>query len=284
MRKNIQVLPAITIVLLFVTSLTGILSLNFSKSFEVANQYGDIVRIYGYGIYSHDSYFKAPILIGSDFCIFFILVPHFIYTYFQNIIVNTNVTRIKMLSVYGISLYYAASISLGITYNQLHLVYIALLSCSLFGMFKTIRTIKTNELNFIPTKGMKIFLVLSGIALIAAWMPDIIPTIFSGSSLMLIEVYTTEITYVLDMGIIGPLCLVCLYLINKKDNLGTVILAVLLKICIIVGIMMIPQTICQLLSGYLIPIPVFIGKSGSFIALGSFAFYFNKKLYSNISF
>lgn len=138
---------------------------------------------------------------------------------------------------------------------------------------------KTEELNYEVTKGIGVFLILAGIALISAWMPDIIPTIISGTSLPLIEVYTTEITYVLDMGIIGPLCLVCLYLLKKKDKLGIVILASLLKACIIVGIMMIPQTICQILSGYEVILPVLIIKSGSFVLLGGFALYFNRKLY-----
>ena len=35
-----------------------------------------------------------------------------------------------------------------------------------------------------------------------AWLPDIIPTLIKDSPLALIEVYTTEPTYVLDMGII----------------------------------------------------------------------------------
>lgn len=282
MKKKINLLPIITILLLCITSISGILSMDFSKGYDVTNQYGTVVRIFGNGIYAHDSFFKAPILIGTDFCILFALVPLFIYTYIRNIINNTNISRVKLMSVYAVSLYYAASISFGVTYNRLHLVYITLFACSLFGMFSVLRTIRIDELNFKASIGYKIFLVMAGIALIIAWMPDIIPTVFSGKSLSLIEVYTTEITYVLDMGIIGPLCLVCLYLLNKGDNLGTLILAILFKACIIVGIMIIPQTICQMLSGYEIVLPVLIGKSVSFVILGGFALYFNSKLYSRL--
>lgn len=110
-------------------------------------------------------------------------------------------------------------------------------------------------------------------------MPDIILSILSGKSLALIEVYTTEITYILDIGIIGPLCLICFYLLKSQDKLGIVILAALLKACIVVGIMMLSQTAFQILSGYETAIPVLITKSGSFVLLGGFALYFNKKLY-----
>jgi len=282
MKKRIGVLSIFTIVILIIISVTGILSLDFSKSYEITNQFGDVVQIYGSGIYKFDSFFRAAIFIGTDFTILFVLVPLFIWTYWQNYKKSTNKTKLKLMSVYAVAFYYAANISLGVAYNQYHLLYIALFTCTLFGIFATMREIKIEELNYKSTKGISIFLIMSGIALIAAWMPDIIPSIFSGTSLSLIEVYTTEITYVLDMGIIGPLCLVCLYLLKKNDKIGIVILASLLKACIIVGIMMITQTACQLLSGYDVTLPVLIIKSGSFVLLGGFAFYFNKKLYDRV--
>jgi hypothetical protein len=256
--------------------------MDFTKGYDITNQYGTVVKIFGNGIYAHDSYFKAPILIGTDICVLLVVVPLFIYTYISNSRNNTIISRVKLTSMYAVTLYYAASISFGVTYNRLHLVYITLFACSLFGMFSVLRTISFDELSYEATNGNKIFLLMAGIALVIAWMPDIIPTVVNGKPLSLIEVYTTEVTYVLDMGIIGPLCLVCLYLLRKGDKLGTVIFAILLKTCIIVGIMMIPQTICQVLSGYEVALPVLIGKSASFVVLGSFALYFNKKLYSKL--
>ena len=132
------------------------------------------------------------------------------------------------------------------------------------------------------TGGMKWFLILSGVALIVAWLPDIVPTLISGETLPLIGVYTTEITYVLDMGIISPVCFVTLYLMKKKNPLGMVLFAILLKTCIIVGIMIMPQTVCQVLSGIDIAFPILATKSLSFVLLGGFAFYFNRKLYQEI--
>lgn len=282
MKYRKDILSIVSILLLIVISGTGVLSIDFSKSFEVTNQYGDIVKMYGSGIYAHDSFFKAPILIGTDICVLFGLVPLFIYSFLQNRNERSNRSKVKLLSVYAAAFYYAASISFGVTYNHYHLLYIALFSCTLFGLFSIVREIKLKELDYKVTKGVCLFLILAGAALIVAWMPDIVSSILSNKSLMLIEVYTTEITYVLDMGIIGPLCLICFNLLRKEDKLGIVILACLLKTCIIVGIMMISQTACQILSGYEVTIPVLITKSGSFVLLGGFALYFNKKLYNEL--
>ncbi len=86
--------------------------------------------MYGSGIYARDSYFAATIFIGTDFMILFILVPLFIYTYIQNIKRTDNITKIKLLTVYSGALYYAASLSFGVTYNRYHLLYIGLFSCT----------------------------------------------------------------------------------------------------------------------------------------------------------
>lgn len=281
MTRRKDPLAVMTILLLMVTTIPGILSLDFSHSYDFINQYGQKVSIYGYGIYAFDSYFKAPIAIGTDICVLFVLVPLFIYTYIHYRRRDDPISELKLISVYAVALYYAASISFGVTYNQLFLAYVALFSCSLLGMFMHIKKIVWDQTIQI-TNGMKIILVLSGTALLVAWLPDIIPTLTGGGTLSLIGVYTTEITYVLDMGIISPLCFVCLNLLVRKDPTGTLIFLIILKLCIIVGIMMIPQTACQVASGVDITLPVLITKSLSFVALGVFALIFNHRIYNEL--
>lgn len=280
--KRIDWLTILITCLLCITSISGILSINFNKGYDVTNQYGSIVEIYGSGIYASDSYFRAPVSIGTDVTILLVLVPLLIVYLFKRSKNDSDVNKLRLCSLYAVALYYAVSLSFGVKYNQLHLIYILLFACSLFGVFSLARKIHLDSLMYKASRGVKIFLVLSGLALIVAWMPDIIPTIVNGSSLPLIEVYTTEITYVLDMGIVGPLCLICLKLLSKNDSLGILLAAVIFQLYIIVGIMVIPQNVCQLLSGINIPVPVFITKSASFIILGGFAFYFNQKLYSKL--
>lgn len=60
-------------------------------------------------------------------------------------------------------------------------------------------------------------------------------------------------------------------------------LAAILKACILVGVMMFPQTICQMMSGLIIPLPALITKSAFFVLLGGFAYYFNRKMYRELS-
>jgi len=281
MVKKKDFLAITTIVLVIVTSMAGLLSINFTKAYDFINQYGHTVEMYGYGIYANDTYFQAPISIGTDICTLFVGVPMFIFAYMNFSKRGDVISRLKLISVYAAVFYYATSLAFGLTYNRLFLVYVALFACSLFGMFRHIYNIKLEKAAAI-SRGLGVFLVLSGIALIVAWMPDVIPSVIKGGTLSLIGVYTTNITYVLDMGIISPMCFITLYLLKKGNAIGTLLLAIILKLCIIVGIMMFPQTICQIVSGCNIPIPALVTKSLSFVVLGGFAYYFNRKMYKEI--
>lgn len=274
-------LAVITMLLLAVCAIAGVLSLNFDHSYEVVNQYGQAVEMYGYGVYAHDTYFQTPISIGSDICILLVLVPMFVYSYFRYRKDGSAIARLRLISVYGVAFYYAASIVLGLTYNRLFPVYVALFSISLFGMFRHIAGMEVKEAN-LPSNGLRIFLILSGTALFAAWLPDVIPTILNSTPLSTAGIYHTCVTYVLDMGIISPLCFVCLYLLKKKNPTGVILQAILLRLCIMVGTMMLPQMICQAASGCELPLPALITKSFSFMLLGGAAFYFDGKLYREL--
>lgn len=282
MNKRKDCFAIVTMVLMVITSVAGIMSVNFSKSYDFINQYGHTVQMYGYGVYAFDTYFQAPISIGTDICILCVVVPAMFIAYRNYINRGDMVSKLKLVTIYAGAFYYAASLAFGLTYNRLFLVYVALFASSLLGMFAHISHIKLNK-GVTETKGLKLFLILAGSALIIAWLPDVIPSVINGGTLSLIGVYTTNITYVLDMGIISPLCFVTLYLLEKRNPMGTLLLAILLKLCMIVGIMMFPQTVCQVASGWDIPIPALVTKSLSFVVLGAFALYFNKKLYTEIS-
>lgn len=123
-----------------------------------------------------------------------------------------------------------------------------------------------------------IFLLIT-ISLCIAWWPDIIPTIINGTSLSLIENYTTEATYILDLGIISPLCFISLYLMKKQDSLGTVLYAILLQSIIVVAVMMITQSAVQIIAGVEIPVAALISKALIFVILGIIAAFLDRRLY-----
>jgi hypothetical protein len=275
------ILTVIVILLTVVVALFGLLDNHPGHSYDYINQYGDTVKIYGEGLYRNDSYFKAPIFRGSDFTMLLLAVPLLVYALHKFKTKPGIATRTGLISALAVAFYYAASIAFGVVYNQLQLVYIALFSVALFALIRVTIGLdyhKTAGNNVTAPKGVYVFLYLTGAALIVAWLPDIISSLISGRSLALIENYTTEITYVLDMGLVAPLCFVCVYLLKKGMLAGYILLDALLTLCMVVGVMLPVQTIFQLNAGIDMPLPVLITKAGTFCILALFALYFRVRL------
>ncbi|MFT5872470.1 MAG: hypothetical protein ACI8WT_001401 [Clostridium sp.] len=285
--KSLHILTFIIIILGIMTSSIGLLYTTGGKAFDFVNQYGDTVKIYGDGLYARDSYFMAPISRGTDFTIICFVIPILIVALILDIKKKTLKSRLYLMSVISVFTYYSASIAFGVTYNMLHLVYIALFSASLFGLIIAMGSLDKKQVedsmgDALPYKGINIFLALTGIALIVAWLPDIINSLVAGRSLELIEVYTTAVTYVLDMGVIAPTAFICLFLLKKRSGMGYILLVMLLTVCIIIGIMLPIQTVFQVSSGIELPFAVIITKVSSFVLLALFALYFNIKFFKNI--
>lgn len=285
--KSLHIVTLLIIVLSIITSAVGLFYTTGGQSYDFVNQYGDTVKIYGDGLYAHDSYMMAPIFRGTDFTVLFIAIPALIAALILDIKRKGLKSRIFLMSVISLFTYYSASIAFGVTYNILHLVYIALFSSSLFGLIIAIgsldkKQIKNSMGDKLPIKGIYVFLLLVGIALIVAWLPDIMKSLVSGRSLELIEVYTTQITYVIDMGVVAPAALICSFELKKRNGLGYIILPLLLTLCTAVGIMLPIQTVFQIAAGISLPIGAIITKIATFVVLALFALYFNIKFFRNL--
>jgi hypothetical protein len=265
-----------------ITSGVGLFYKTDDRAFDFINQYGHTVKLYGNGLYKNDSYLMAPIFKGTDFTDFFIAVPVLFIALLIDIKKNTIKTNIFLLSIVSIFLYYSASISLGVVYNILHLVYISLFSISFFAfiigftLLKSYNNISSIRMN---TIGLKVFLAVCGISLFVAWLPDIIVSLINKTSLELIEVYTTQKTNVFDMAIISPLMFICIFHLSKNDNQGYILLGIILNMLIFVGLMVINQTIFQSIAGIELPNAAIITKVGIFVLLAIFALYYNIKLF-----
>lgn len=90
----------------------------------------------------------------------------------------------------------------------------------------------------------------------------------TGQQLSIAEIYTTEPTFVLDLGIILPVYWGCGIALIKKKEIGYKLTPVLLTFIAIVGATVIGQNIFQSYLGIEIPIQQFIGLVVSFIVLG----------------
>lgn len=282
--KSISALNIIITLLSLIVTICGVCSFNTENSYEILNQYGENIKMWGAGIYAHDSYFKAPIFIGSDLTILLVIIPLVVITFLRLRANPKEEHYIQNFAVMSLLLYYSASIAFGVTYNRLHLLYIALFGACfycvglLFVKLYATQCKRKIVCNYHISKGLKVYLIIAGMSLFVAWLPDIITSLINRTSLDLIEVYTTEITYVLDMSVISPLMFLTLYLLNQRSFAGYVLLRMILKVCMGVGIMLPVQTVFQIMAGISVPIPALITKVLIFVMLGAFAIFFECRL------
>ena len=108
-KPIIKYLDVLIILLLLIVTILGVCSFHTSFSYEFVNQYGQKVQMWGAGIYAHDSYFKAPIFIGSDFTILLFVVPLSIVTFFKAKKKQSVEYDIRSFGIVSLLLYYSAS-------------------------------------------------------------------------------------------------------------------------------------------------------------------------------
>lgn len=286
MKKKIEILTVLSIVTGFLSLIPGILSFNINQSYNVINQYGDTVTLWGAGIYTHDSYFKAPILIGTDITMLFVLLLMTIALIsFRR--KNSQKSLLFLAGLLSIHLYYSFSQGFGVVYNQLQLVYITSFGASFFGFIFCLIQLDPQLLaekqHWNPaTRGVQLLLLIAGTALFVAWLPDILSSLLTGKSLEQIAIYTTEITYVIDMGVISPFIFIVFALLKKEHVSTHIFLPVTLILCTAVGLMVTLQTVIMVLAGIELPLVALLTKVTSFILLSAFSLTYTIRYFQNL--
>lgn len=78
---------------------------------------------------------------------------------------------------------------------------------------------------------------------------DIVGALFRGQAPETLGSYTTMVTYVLDLGIIVPVAFLSGGLLLRRAPLGYLLAAPMLILSALIGIVVIAQTISQVLAG-----------------------------------
>lgn len=286
-NKVLYTLSIVMVYLGIIASGIGLFYRTDGVPYDFVNQYGDSIKIYGQGIYCHDSFPMAPVFRGTDCVILFLAIPLFITALTLDWKKQNIKTRMFLISMLALFLYYSASLAFGVTYNPLFLVYLALFSASLFALVVALlsldmQAVAANVRAELPYRWIYTFLIFIGVALFIAWLPDIIQSWVNHRSLTTIEIYTTAPTYILDMGIVSPVAMICLSTIKRRNGLGFVLLEMLLAICLMIGVILPVQSLFQIQAGIQLPLPMIITKVGTFCILAVLAIPLEYKLIRSI--
>jgi hypothetical protein len=185
-------------------------------------------------------------------------------------------------------LYNYGSMALGAAYNPLFLIYVALMSASLFGLILTLMSFDMALLpsHFsprLPHRRIGIYLIVSGLVLLMIWLVlSIIPALLIGKAPPELWSYTTVITHAIDMGFVAPILIISGVMLFRINPLSYLLASTSLIFTVILGINLLIAGTVQMLTG-LIDIQQFIGFVASFTILTLYAIWFTLALFRNVS-
>ncbi len=248
--------------------------------------HGQTVEIFGQGIYASDTVFNAGTYKGSDLLTLIVFIPALIVSL---LVYRRGSLRGAFLltGVLSVFLYNGASMAFGAAYNNLFLVYTALLGLSFFAFVLAFTSIDLKSLSRhisrrLPARGIAVFLFIAGLAPLALWLGDVLGALSQGRVPELLGSYTTMFTYAIDLGIIVPVVYLAGVLVLRRTPLGILLAFVMLVLLTAVGFGAVSSTFFQLNLGITFSPGQFIGLIGSWLILGLIAIGFNASILKNI--
>lgn len=275
-RSNVVIGLVVLIVILALIAVgSGFFWPNLGGPYAFTNLRGQTVQIYGQGLYRYDTLFTGAANRGNDLITFVLALPLLLYTlmrYGQGSLRG----GLLLLGTLVYFLYLYGSYALGVAFNPLFLVYIALFSATLFAFILLFRAIDRQFLAdhlvaTLPRRGIAIFMLISGLATLVIWLQPLVNALVQNKPSPVLGTYTTTITDVLDLGIITPATFIAGSLIWRRNPTGYLIAFSLLVLEIMLTPMIAAQTVSQLLAGITFTPAEIIGPMAGFVTLGLFA-------------
>ena len=272
MKKAGFLLSLLAAVSAAVSAAIGIFYADGGAMRTVQNIYGQSVVLYGNGIYADNSLLKVGATKGADVVVLLacILLLTLLFAFRRKR--GVLLLRTGLLCII---LYASTCLIMGVTFNRLFLLYLLQFSSSLFAFILSLHQIASTEvydqsLYQRRLTGTGLFLMLSGCSVLV-WLSLILPAVLANQPLSIADIYTTEPTFVIDLGIILPSAITCGVMLLRKKPLGYKFAPIILILLAGVGMCIIFQSAFQAALGVVLPLGQLLGMGASFIILGVFA-------------
>lgn len=272
--KILNILVPCIAVVASICAIVGIFSSFGGSPVPAFDLNGESLLLFGRGIYASDALMNGAGFLGTDFVTMLVVLPLLLFSW----------KRYKTGSLHGalllagailFFLYNGASLAFAAAYNDLFLLYTALMSLSFFAFIQLLCSIQVDEITAavspgMPNKQIAIFLFVSGSVVLLLWGSEIVGSLVSGVNPVYLSRYTTAVTHALDMGMIAPAVFFAGILILRKNAQGYRLAYPFLMLNVLIGPTVIAQTVVQILCGVEFSMGQLIGMIGSWIILAGF--------------
>ncbi len=223
-RKSLIIIVCLITVLATLVSFVGILSNGGPGEYLFDAITGAQVRIYGVGVYQMDSVSVAVQGIAQDFITLVVGIPLLIASLFMTM-KNSFRGKLILTGTLGYFLYTYISYVFLWMYNPWFIVYVILMSLSLFGfiimmMSYDLDQIKNKFDDKLPRKFLGIYQITIGVFIGLLWLGKIATSLLEGSAPDGLEHYTTLVIQGLDLGVIVPVAILSGILLLKRRPMG----------------------------------------------------------------
>ena len=177
--------------------------------------------------YLNDSLSATAQMMGQDLVTLTIGIPLIIISAY----LSSSSAKARLLWMGGMFYftYTYASMAFLASYNSLFLIYVGILSLSLYGLmgelFTTTSRVKADDSK---SRVTAVYLTLTGLMVGAMWIKMITDSLITGIPPEALERYTTLVIQALDLGVVVPAALLTSYLLLKREKWGYILAPVFL--------------------------------------------------------
>lgn len=266
-RKIISILVILIGVLSLFSCIIGLMNQDNTQTRDFLSITGETVKIYGSGLYKNDSLSVVAQGQASDFVTLFLAIPLLFFSLIKALKQSFR-GSLLLIGTLAYFLYTYVSYTFLWTYNNLFIVYVALMSMSLFALILSIQTIDLNKLpskfsNKLPLKLLSAYQFFIAVMIGMLWMGKIITSLLTNTPPIGLEHYTTLVIQAMDLGFVVPLAFLSGYLLLKKKPYGYL----LTSIIVLKGISMLTSITAMILNMMISGIEVSLIELSIFIVL-----------------
>lgn len=253
MKTKVHIISLAILFLSVFCSLIGLLTSTGAVSYDFISITGEIVSIYGNGIYANDSVSIVAQGLASDLITLLVAVPiTLVALYFSQ--KNSFKGDLMLTGMLGYFLYTYMSYTFLWNYNVLFIAYVIIMSLSFFAFLIMmtnfdLKSIKSYFMDPFKAKGIISFQWFVAIMIGLLWVSKIAPTWISSLSPLGLEHYTTLVIQAMDLGFVVPTAIISAVLLQQRKPLGYLLSSVVLIKGIALLISITAMIISMMISG-----------------------------------
>ena len=212
--------------------IAGLLLSGASGQNEFKSITGEMVKIYGLGLYKNDSISLVAQGKATDFITLVLGIPLLLISlYFANR--DSFRGKLMLTGTIGYFLYTYISYTFLWMYNPFFIVYVILMSLSLYAFILCFMTFDVEKMPGMFNKNLQVkllggFQLFVGFGIGILWLGRIAQSIFSWGTPVGLEHYTTLVIQGMDLGIIVPTAIVSGILIINRKPFGYLLSSVII--------------------------------------------------------